>query len=95
MAARRRPGDHLSGGLNALRMTVWMRHRGHSWPRVADMAGAMFVPAIAAIALSWHGVIDSASILAVEHAAMLPAMVAVMLLQRDEYSRPAHAHLGR
>jgi hypothetical protein len=36
----------------------------------------------------------SGSILAVEHAAMLPAMVAVMLLHRDEYSRPAHVHLS-
>jgi hypothetical protein len=76
-------------------MTVWMRHRGHSWARVADMAGAMFIPAIGAIALSWYGVVDSGSILAVEHIAMLPAMVAVMLLHRDEYSRPAHSHLGR
>ena len=71
-------------------MTVWMRHRGHSWARVAEMAGAMFVPAIAAIVLFWCAVIHSESILALEHAAMLPAMVAVMLLHRSEYSRPVH-----
>src|SRR5512134_3771099 len=34
-------------------MTVWMRHRRHPWPRVAEMAGAMFVPALAAIVLFW------------------------------------------
>lgn len=73
-------------------MTVWMRHRGHSWARVAEMAGAMFVPAIAAIVLFWCAVIHSESILALEHAAMLPAMVAVMLLHRSEYSRPVHSH---
>jgi hypothetical protein len=73
-------------------MTVWMRHRGHSWARVAEMAGAMFVPAIAAIVLFWCSLIHSESILALEHAAMLPAMIAVMLLHRSEYSRPVHSH---
>jgi hypothetical protein len=72
-------------------MTVWMRHRGHSWARVAEMAGAMFVPAIAAIVLFWCAVIHSDSIFALEHAAMLPAMIAVMLLHRGEYSRPVHS----
>ena len=73
-------------------MTVWMRHRGHSGARVAEMAGAMFVPAIGAIVLFWCALIHSDSILALEHAAMLPAMIAVMLLHRSEYSRPVHAH---
>ena len=73
-------------------MTVWMRHRGHSWARVAEMAGAMFVPAIAAIVLFWCALIHSETILALEHAAMLPAMIAVMLLHRSEYSRPVHSH---
>jgi cytochrome bd-type quinol oxidase subunit 2 len=73
-------------------MAVWMRHRGHSWARVAEMAGAMFVPAIAAIVLFWCSLIHSESILALEHAAMLPAMIAVMLLHRSEYSRPVHSH---
>jgi hypothetical protein len=73
-------------------MTVWMRHRGHSWARVAEMAGAMFVPAIAAIVLFWCALIHSEAILALEHAAMLPAMIAVMLLHRSEYSRPVHSH---
>jgi hypothetical protein len=73
-------------------MTVWMRHRGHSWARVAEMAGAMFAPAITAIVLFWCAVIHSESILALEHAAMLPAMIAVMLLHRSEYSRPVHSH---
>jgi hypothetical protein len=75
-------------------MTVWMRHRGHSWAMVAEMAGAMFVPAAGAIALYWGGVIESEAILALEHAAMIPAMVAVMLLRRSEYSRPVHSHAG-
>ena len=76
-------------------MTVWMRHRGHSWARVAEMAAAMFFPAIAAIVLFWCALIHSESTLALEHAAMLPAMIAVMLLHRSEYSRPVHRHATR
>jgi hypothetical protein len=73
-------------------MAVWMRHRGHAWARIAEMAGAMFIPAVAAIALFWGGVIESGAILALEHVAMIPAMVAVMLVHRGEYSRPVHHH---
>jgi hypothetical protein len=73
-------------------MAVWMRHRGHARARIAEMVGAMFVPAVAAIALFWGGVIESGAILALEHVAMIPAMVAVMLVHRGEYSRPVHHH---
>ena len=73
-------------------MTVWMHHRGHSRARVAEMATAMFVPAMAAIVLFWCGLIHSQSIAPLEHAAMLPAMIAVMRLHRSEYTRPVHAH---
>ena len=71
-------------------MTVWMRHRGHSWAPVAEMAGAMFVPALGAIVLFWVGIIQSGGILVLEHAAMIPAMIAVMLVRRTEYARPVH-----
>jgi hypothetical protein len=69
-------------------MTVWMRHRRHSWAMCAEMGAAMFVPAIAAIVLLWCGVIHSGSLLGVVHAPMIPAMVAVMLVRRTEYSQP-------
>lgn len=73
-------------------MAVWMRHRGHAGARIAEMTGAMFVPGLAAIALFWGGLIESGAILALEHVAMLPAMIAVMLVHRGEYSRPVHQH---
>jgi hypothetical protein len=73
-------------------MAVWMCHRGHAWERIAEMSGAMFVPALAAIALFWGAVIESGAILALEHVAMIPAMIAVMLVRRCEYSRPVHQH---
>ena len=71
-------------------MVLWMRHRGHSGARIAEMAGAMLAVAVAAVVLLWSSVIASTSICGVECALMLPAMVAVMLVHRGEYSRPAH-----
>ena len=73
-------------------MTVWMRHRRHSWAMCAEMAGAMLVPAVLAIVLFWCAVIHGDSIGRVEMMAMLPAMIAVMLFRRTEYSQPVHAH---
>jgi hypothetical protein len=73
-------------------MTLWMRYRKHSWAMCAEMAGAMFVPAALAIVLFWCAVIHSHSVTAVEMAAMVPAMIAVMLLRRIEYSQPVHKH---
>ena len=72
-------------------MTLWMRHRRHSWAMCVEMAGAMFVPAVAAILLFWCAVIHGESIARVEMAAMLPAMILVMLFRRTEYSQPVHA----
>ena len=75
-------------------MTLWMRHRRHSWAMCAEMGAAMFVPAIAAIVLLWCGVVHSGSLMGVVHAPMIPAMVAVMLVRRREYSQPVHSHAG-
>ena len=73
-------------------MTVWMRHRRHSWAMCTEMAGAMLVPAVLAIVLFWCAVIHGDSVGRVEMAAMLPAMIAVMLWRRTEYSQPVNAH---
>ena len=72
-------------------MTVWMRHRRHSWAMCAEMAGAMFVPAVAAIVLFWCAVIHGRAIGGVAMVGMVPAMIAVMLLRRAEYSQPVHS----
>ena len=80
-------------GLNmTIGMTVWMRYRRHSWAMCAEMAGAMFLPAIAALILFWCSVIHTGSVGGVEMTAMVPAMIAVMLLRRTEYSQPVHKH---
>jgi hypothetical protein len=73
-------------------MVAWMRHRGHGWAPAWEMTAAMFVPSFAAIALFWAGTVgDSDTLLMIQHVAMFPAMLAVMLLRLDEYTRHARA----
>jgi hypothetical protein len=68
-------------------MVWWMRRRGHSADAVGEMAGAMMAPTIGAIALLATGAVDDLdTLLGIQHVAMLPAMLAVMLLRRTEYS---------
>ena len=76
-------------------MTLWMRHRRHSWAMCAEMAAAMIVPAILAIVLYWCAVIHGHSIAAVQMAVMVPAMIAVMLLRRTAYSRSPSRNVRR
>jgi hypothetical protein len=78
------------GAIMALPMVPWMRWRGHGWRPTLEMAGAMIVPAIGAVALLKAEVIESTGLLmGVEHVAMLIAMFAVMIARPDEYS---HGH---
>jgi hypothetical protein len=73
-------------------MIAWMRYRGHGWAPAWEMAGSMFAPTFAAIALLWTGVVeDTHSLLMIQHIAMFPLMLLVMLFRRDEYSR-SHGH---
>jgi hypothetical protein len=75
----------------ALSMTVpmvaWMRHRGHGWLPCWEMAAAMIVPTIGALALLEAGALgDAHAAMGVQHVVMFPAMLGVMLLRRDEYT---------
>lgn len=75
-------------------MVAWMRHRGHGWAPAWEMAGSMFAPSLAAIALLWGGLVtDPDTLLAIQHVAMFPSMLVVMLLRLDEYT--AHARHAR
>ena len=68
-------------------MVAWMRYRGHGWAPAWEMTAAMFVPSLAAIALLAAGVVeDSGTLLAIQHAAMFPAMLVAMLLRPGEYT---------
>lgn len=71
-------------------MVWWMRRRGHSGAANREMAGAMIVPTLAAVALLGTGAVgDLDALLGIQHVAMFPAMLAVMLLRREEYSHGA------
>jgi hypothetical protein len=82
----------------ALTMTVpmvaWMRFRGHSWAPCADMTAAMVLPTLAVLALLWTDLLgDVGTLLVIEHAVMLPAMLVAMLLCCAEYT--GHHHGAR
>ena len=68
-------------------MVAWMRYRGHGWAPTTEMAASMVVPTVLAIALYGASVVtDGHTLMGIQHTIMFPAMLAVMLLRRDEYS---------
>ena len=68
-------------------MVAWMRRRGHGWAPAWEMTASMVVPTFAAIALLWAGAVEGTHApLMIQHVAMFPAMLAVMLLRFDEYA---------
>jgi hypothetical protein len=68
-------------------MVAWMRIRGHGWRASNEMAASMMVPTLGVVALLAFGLVeDVGALLVIEHVVMLPAMLAVMLLRRDEYA---------
>ena len=79
-------------------MIWWMRRGGHSPAATREMAGAMIVPTLAVVVLLAFGVDDIGDLLGIQHVAMFPSMLAVMLLRRHEYShgtRPLRTHRGK
>jgi hypothetical protein len=77
----------------AVGMGAWMRFRRHSWARTLEMSAAMLVPAVAVVPLVVLDVMSAGAAMTVEHIAMFPLMLAVMLRRRDEYR--AHGHDSR
>ena len=75
----------------AVTMTVpmagWMRFRGHGWQPTLEMSLAMLLPAAAALGLLASDVMtDLGALMGLEHVGMFAAMLAAMLLRRDEYT---------
>jgi hypothetical protein len=75
-----------------LPMVLWMHHRGHTWERCGEMAGAMFLLALVVLVPFWAGAISSGVVLPLEMVLMLPAMIGVMALRYDEYATHAPTH---
>ena len=73
-------------------MVGWMIYRGHGTRANAEMSASMYVPASAAIALLWSGMVTGTGVLmVVEHVAMLLSMAGLMLLRPAEYLHE-HSH---
>ena len=67
-------------------MSLWMRLRGHSWSSIAEISAAMYIPFIILFVPFWAGLLSGHLVMIGGHILMLPAMVAAMLLRRDEYT---------
>jgi len=68
-------------------MVAWMRVRGHGWQSCLEMGASMVLPALGTLALLGARIVEHAgALMTIEHAVMLPAMLAAMLLRREEYS---------
>jgi hypothetical protein len=74
----------------AVGMGAWMRFRRHSWAATLEMSGVMLLPAVVMVPLVALDVMDAGNAMVVEHIAMFPLMLAVMLRRRDDYL--AHGH---
>lgn len=71
-------------------MVAWMHYKHRmAVARSVEMAASMIVPTILAVALYWLSVIASGGVMVIQHAVMIPAMLAVMLWKHGSY---AHSH---
>jgi hypothetical protein len=66
-------------------MTAAMLLRRHSWPRIAEMAAAMYLPFVALLVPFWLGAIDGSALMIAGHVLMFPLMLAAMVWRRAEY----------
>lgn len=71
-------------------MSAWMRYRGHGWASIAEMGAAMYLPFLVLFVPLWAGLLSSGGLMLWGHLLMLPAMLAAMLLRRDEYLHGHH-----
>ena len=72
-------------------MVLWMRHRGHGWRDCFEMSVAMVFPGVFVLCAFWIGVTDGPAC-GLYCGLMIPAMLAVVLVRRDEYSQSHRAH---
>jgi hypothetical protein len=69
-------------------MVGWMAHRGHGARSSIEMGASMLVPSTVAAVLAAADVVGAGAALGIQHAVMVPAMLAVMLWRYGEYARP-------
>ena len=85
-----RPGpDTLLMGVDmAIGMAVWMRVRGHDRQMITEMSAAMIGPFVVLLVPYVAGWITAGAYSVLGHVLMVVAMLAIMLVRRDHYSRP-------
>lgn len=66
-------------------MTAAMLLRRHSWPRIAEMAAAMYLPFVVLLVPFWFEAIGGGTLMVAGHVLMVPLMLAVMVWRRAEY----------
>jgi flagellar biosynthetic protein FliP len=71
-------------------MALWMAIRKHSWPRIAEMCAAMYMPFAVMLPPYWLGAIDGHVVMMAGHILMFPAMFAVMVWRRGDYYHHHH-----
>jgi hypothetical protein len=69
----------------AVPMVAWMTFRGMSRRSSAEMSAAMIVPTVAILPVFWTGLISGATLIAIEHLSMAPAMLALMVYRHRNY----------
>src|SRR5215213_2422125 len=74
-------------------MAFWMRYRRHHWRHVAEMTAAMVAPLAVLFPLTWSGAVEAADLPMLEHVAMFPLMLAVMLRAPRAYTGPVTGRL--
>jgi flagellar biosynthetic protein FliP len=73
-------------------MSTWMLIRRCSWPAIAEMSLAMFIPFVMMYPLYWAGWVNTTAVMVVGHVLMTPAMIVAMLLRKDEYTQTHQTH---
>ncbi|MFF1613734.1 hypothetical protein ACFVYA_38725 [Amycolatopsis sp. NPDC058278] len=66
-------------------MVLAMALRRHAWPRIAEMAAAMYLPFAALLVPHWLGAISGTTLMVAGHVIMFPLMLAAMVWRRAEY----------
>lgn len=70
----------------AIPMALWMRFRGHRGRLVAEMTGAMLVPAVGLVVAAGLGLLSGADVMGWYHPAMYAAMALAMVVRRADYA---------